>query len=163
MVNILLILSGGVFCGFLFATDFVHVVRELVLDRIDKFNQLQDLVGTVHQRTFWRSLSIVWNMMVMNCKQMLNGHLVPKENGMYELSCVIKGRLHKIMFTPHRGPLDVLMIMDENRVDCTEEILPFILSHKATVLTPGMLNKKGVVFVYDDKEVAFGEHDVVGM
>lgn len=146
-----------------FATDFSHVVRETFITRRLEYLQLNELVRTTgSEGVHRRSLNLIWKKLVFNFKQTLNGHIQSREGGSYEITCVVKGRLYKMLVIPHRGPLNVSQILDENEADITDEFLPYLLAHKTHKITPHMFGKEKVTLVMIDGErETFSEKDEI--
>jgi hypothetical protein len=59
-------------------------------------------------------------------KQLLNGNVKKLDNKTFEVSYVIHGHLYKMIVIPKRGPNDYVLITDENKIDVSDIIIPYM-------------------------------------
>lgn len=155
-MTLLLLISSAAVAGLLYVTDAFHVCRESWTD----FQSLNSLVRTTgdHQ-VIRRSMSLIAQKMLFNIKQTFNHHVQRLECGSYEITCMIKGKTYKMKVIPHRGPIDVVRVVDENDKDISTEFIPYLLSHKTQRVSPKLFGREKVVLIFLDNSHQVFEHD----
>jgi hypothetical protein len=116
---------GALFCYFGGHT----IVKEAVVTRYRKFRRVNKLVETKYKTIgaiIWISCHMIAKMYWINFLQWLNKSLVCIEDGKIILSYVVNGKLYKDVITTGKGPSRVMVVIDENSNDASDEVIPFM-------------------------------------
>ena len=120
----------GTFFGTLFyKIDGYNILKEYISIKKNKLKNLYNLVSTRHSSKFiivFISIEMLLQAFYQSLVQYLDNSVKKIGKNKYELKYVINGKLYKKIIIPERGPLPIICITNENNVDVTEYILPYI-------------------------------------
>lgn len=130
MLNYLFLTISTIFVGRLFyKIDAYNVLKEYLIIKKEKLKRLYNLVATRHTSSViitFISIEMLLQAFYQSLVQYLDNSIKKIGKNKYELKYVINGKLYKKIIIPERGPLPVILIMNEKNEDVTEQILPYI-------------------------------------
>ena len=74
----------------------------------------------------WISFLMVLESLYLKLVTYLNNSIKKIDKNKYEVSYVINGKIYKMVTSPSRGPVPIVQIINENNIDVTEHILPYM-------------------------------------
>jgi hypothetical protein len=74
----------------------------------------------------WISFLMVCESFYLKLITYLNNSVKKIDKNKYEVSYVINGKIYKMVSSPARGPILIIRILNENNIDVTDHILPYI-------------------------------------
>ena len=97
--------------------------------------------------------------------QYFNKTVIYKGNNEYIITYVIKGKIHKMVVKPNRGPSKVLLVSDEKQEDVSDLVFSYLGPeenfHKY-MFTPKFFNSKELVFeLSNGNEKIFTENEII--
>jgi hypothetical protein len=117
---------------------------------------------------FYVSLSMIAKMYKMLFFQWINNSIEIINKKQVVISYILNGTLYKFLVYKRNGPLDILMIIDENRTDVTDQILPFYGPNQnwhGQKFKPDFWKKKLLIFKFNngEKDVLFNRDDIISI
>jgi hypothetical protein len=99
--------------------------------------------------------------------QKLNKSVKKIDRTTFELTYVINGKLYRMRVRPKRGPSPVMQISNEEQIDVTDQVLPYMGPsydwHKNT-FSPNCFGHQTLVFEFSDgSETTFEEKSTVSL
>jgi hypothetical protein len=74
-----------------------------------------------------KSIQLLITYILTNMKQKYTGTLKRIDNTkMYELTYIINNKLYKQVINPQRGPKQIISILDQDKLDVTKIIMPYL-------------------------------------
>jgi hypothetical protein len=133
-----------------------------------KFKKINNLVSTNYTGYFkilWISMYMVNQALWISMVQYLNTTVSKIDRHSYRVTYVIKGKTYIMVVKPSRGPSRVLLISDENQLDVSHIIFPYLgpkENFHGGMYTPKFFNKKELVFeLSNGDEKIFLENDLL--
>ena len=130
MISYLLITVPTLLLSALFLKlDGINILSEYIRVRQNKLKSLYDLVATRHNSRFmivFISAKMLSQSFYQSLVQYLDNSVTKIDKNKYELKYIINGKLYKKIIIPERGPIPVISVINENGLDVTEEILPYM-------------------------------------
>jgi hypothetical protein len=124
----------------------------LVKEKYYRFKELNSIVS-INQKNKIKSLYIsilmIFEMFRVSFIQYLIKSIECRDKKNIILSYSLKGHLYKMILVPKKGPSSISIITDENNIDVTNEILPFLGPQEDWhnhIFTPKYWNKKSLRF-----------------
>lgn len=77
-------------------------------------------------RKLHTSLGIICTVIAVYIRQYLNKNIKKLDNKTFEISYVIHGHLYKMVVIPKRGPNEYVLITDDNGIDISDIIVPYM-------------------------------------
>jgi hypothetical protein len=102
--------------------DFLNI-------KYNKWISLNNLVSSQHNSKIMIkiiSLQMIFKSLYLSFIQYMNNSIIKIDKNSYELSYIIHGKLYKMIIKPIRGPVPILCVTNENNIDITEQILPYL-------------------------------------
>lgn len=153
---------------FLFYIDGHKIVSNVIVNKYRRWRSLNNLVATRNSGCIlisWISFTMICQAFYISLIQYLNNSVKKINRNSYEISYVINGKMYKMIVTPLRGPAPILQISNENQVDLTDEILPYLgpnYNWHHRQFYPHFFNSKTLIFeLSDGTERTFSEEDHV--
>ena len=82
----------------------------------------------------------------------------------YEINCVMKGKMHIFRFKVDAGPGKILQISDDNMIDITHQIEPYLNAEVVEIMkvTPHNFNQK-IIYIekFDGDNVTIKENEYI--
>jgi hypothetical protein len=133
-----------------------------------KFIKINKLVSTNYKGCFnilWISLYMVSQALWISMIQYLNSTIIQIDRNTYRVTYVIKGKTYMMIVRPNRGPSKVLLVSDENQIDVSHIVFPYIGPNEnfnGEIYTPKFFNKKELIFeLSNGQEKCYSEHDLI--
>ena len=117
----------GAFC--IYRSICGDVIKDAVSVRIGRWRQLNKLVATTENnrmKVVFISFKLIFRTIYVVLIQYMNNSVRRLDNKTYELTYVIKGRMYKMIVTPKRGPIPILLIINDLGEDVTNHVLPYM-------------------------------------
>jgi hypothetical protein len=143
--------------GIILGTIFYK--RETITEKYSKFKSLNKLVGTRYKniaKIICVSLSMIIKMYWIQFLQWCNKSIEYIDNKNVVLTYVLQGKTYKINLKMKRGPSPILLVLDQNNNDITEQVLPYLGPEQNwhnKEYTPSYFEKESITF-----ELCNGEH-----
>ena len=102
--------------------DFLNI-------KYNKWISLNNLVSSQHNSKIMIkiiSLQMIFKSLYLSFIQYMNNSIIKIDKNSYELSYIVHGKLYKMIIKPIRGPVPILCVTNENNIDITEQILPYL-------------------------------------
>jgi len=134
--------------------DGPAIVHNSVSDSYTGWKRLNELVSTQEKsviRTAGISASMIAETLWTSALNYLNSTVKQVNKNTIEVSYVCNGRLYKMVVTPQRGPNPIVKITDENGLDVTARILPYLGPRRDwhhSHLTPHFFGCKELTFEF---------------
>jgi|UniRef100_A0A6C0J1T9 hypothetical protein len=145
---------------------FTHFKNEIV-NTYQDWKSLNRLVASNPNTRFvyLESIKIVFNAKYLKFTQYLNNSSKKIDKKTYLVTYYIEGKQYKMLVKPKKGPNPILKILDENEIDITQEILPYMgpnLNWHNYPVTPDFFNKKNISFEYNNQnKLTFNYTDII--
>ena len=140
----------------------------IVLEKYKKFRNLNGLVATRTKgccKITCISLQMIFKMLWINFLQWANNTVQIHHKGSTVLSYVLHGNLYKILIKHKKGPKPVLMVLDHDGEDVTQEVIPYMGTDGAwhgVTYQPSFWGKKMLIFeMASGEQKKFGEHEPI--
>ena len=152
------------FYNVVFNFDSIH---KKILFYKGKFQRLNNLVSKKHDSKlmiWYCSIVIIIKDQYLKFLQYIDNRVVKINKNLYEISYIINDKHYKMLVNPEKGPKPYSKIFDENDIDITDEIQPYIGPcndfHKFKI-TPNHLSKKKIIIhkyngdrdIFEDEEI----------
>jgi hypothetical protein len=155
----------------LFNTQIPVITKNVLTNKYNQFKELGELVSTQYKSpymVFYVSLSMIAKMYKMLFFQWINNSIEIINKKQVIVSYILNGTLYKFLVDKRNGPLDILMIIDENRTDVTDQILPFYGPNQnwhGQKFKPDFWKKKLLIFKFNnaEKDVLFNRDDIISI
>ena len=155
----------------LFNTQIPVITKNVLTNKYNQFKELCELVSTQYKSpymVFYVSLSMIAKMYKMLFFQWINNSIEIINKKQVVVSYILNGSLYKFLVYKRNGPLDILMIIDENRTDVTDQILPFYGPNQnwhGQKFKPDFWKKKLLIFKFNngEKDVLFNRDDIISI
>jgi hypothetical protein len=108
---------------------YKNQISEFVIIKYNKWLSLNNLVSSQYNSSIMIkiiSLQMIFKSLYLSFIQYMNNSLIKIDKNSYELSYIVHGKLYKMIIKPIRGPVPILCVTNENNVDITDEILPYL-------------------------------------
>lgn len=105
------------------------ILKEYMYIKYNKWKKLKSLISTTESNKYKiiiASMNIVMKTLYISFIQYMNNSVHNLDRKTFELKYVIEGKLYKMLIVPTRGPAPVLQVSNENSIDVTDEILPYM-------------------------------------
>ena len=149
-------------------TQLPTIVKNTVMEKYTKFRSLNTLVETQHKNIcmiFWVSVSMICKMYWILFLQWLNTSIEFIDKKHVIISYVLHGRIYKFVSKKHKGPSNIIAVLDENKVDVTDIILPFYGPNEDwhnQKLTPEFWDQKLLIFELSTGDIkTFQKHQKI--
>jgi hypothetical protein len=152
-------------------TQIPTITKNVITSKYNQFRELNELVSTQYkspQMIFYVSLSMILKMYRMAFFQYLNNSIEYINKKKIIVSYIINGVIYKFVVNKRKGPSDILMIIDENRSDVTDEILPFYGPNQnwhGETFKPEFWKKEHLIFKFNngEKDIIFYKNDNINI
>ena len=131
---------------------------KFVKNKYKKIKNLTKLVSSVEKNNLlilYGVLKLIFFNYYILLTQYLNKNVKQINSKTYELSYVINNKLYKNIITIKRGPQPILQIINDENIDVTEQVLPYLGPcydwHKNDI-TPKILGYKNLTFIVNDEQ-----------
>jgi len=129
-----------------------HLKNELI-DTYQNWKSLNRLVASDPNTRFvyLESIKIVFSAKYLKFTQYINNSSQKIDKKTYLVTYYIEGKQYKMIIKPKKGPNPLLRILDENELDITQEILPYMgpnFNWHNHHVSPDFFNKKSISFEY---------------
>jgi hypothetical protein len=147
------IITCVIFSGFFVYLDGYKIVKNVLNTKYNKFRQINRLVATNHKGTcniLWISICLVFKALWINIIQNLNNTVIYLGENNYLITYSVKGVVYKMIVKPPRGPKKFLYIYDENKIDVSDLLFPYLGpddNFHGKKYTPKFFDKQQLVFV----------------
>tara|TARA_Y100000389_G_C17412106_1_gene491544 strand:+ start:234 stop:734 length:501 start_codon:yes stop_codon:yes gene_type:complete len=136
---------------------FVNI-KEKIKYYYQRWNTLNRLVASNKNNrfTYINSLRIIIISIYLNMLQKFKHNAVKIDKKTYELTYCLDDKTYKMLFKVKRGPNPILKILDENDLDVTSELLPYIgpnYDWHNFKISPKFFNKKTIKFIKQNEEI----------
>lgn len=156
--------------GFLFfAFNGHNITKNYIVTKYRKFRKVNKLVETKYKTIgmiLWVSISMIAKMYWLEFLQWANTSINYKNKSVI-ISYTVNGKLYKIETKIKKGPDSVLLVMDENLEDITDEITPFLGINEdwhQNSFTPSFWNRKSLTFELDSgQHKTFLENEIINL
>jgi hypothetical protein len=136
--------------------DGHNITYKAITDNYEKWTDLKSLVST-NQKNKAKVIYICFKMigiaLWISFLQYINTSVKKLDRNIYEMRYVVNGRLYKMVVIPKRGPTPVLQISNDEDIDVTSQILPYMgpqYDWHNNKLTPKFFNYKTLTFQLSD-------------
>jgi hypothetical protein len=132
MIKYITLLLSTLTFGLFYKIDGHNIFYNYASHKYSEWKRLNNLVSTQHKSKFIVtivSLKMVGEALYQSLVQYLDNSVVKINKNTYTVSYVINGKLYKTVIIPKRGPLPVLSVENENNLDVTHEVLPYLGPH----------------------------------
>lgn len=148
---------------FLSIASVIIIFRKNITDKYERFNNLYDVVSLHNNNRFtilYHTVNILYKSIiisVLNYDCCRNNRVKKIERNLWEITYEINGKKYKMLVRPDRGPSYIRKIYDNNNIDITDYIHPYLGPnndfHKSDILTPEFFNLKSIVIEKNDGHV----------
>lgn len=104
-------------------------VANVVISKYKRLQALKQLVSTRYRTNFmilWVCFSMIAKMFWLQFLQWSNTTVQHLDKKTVIVSYVLNGKLYKLAISPHKGPPDILLVLDDTDEDITDLVLPFL-------------------------------------
>lgn len=142
----------------IYSFDGHTILKDAVLTRYRRFRQLNQLVGTRYKTIssiLWVSCCMVAKMYWINFLHWANNSIEYLDHKTAVISYILNGKLYRMVVTPKRGPINVLLVTDDGQNDVSDIVIPFMGPNHdwhGREYTPSFWKKNSLTF-----ELASGE------
>jgi hypothetical protein len=150
--------------GFIYKIDGFNTAKEIIVDKYTRFRELNKLVKTQHDNpvtVLFVSIGMVAKMYWMNFIQWADNSLEKIDRKTVVISYIINGKLHKILVRVKKGPENIILVLDENDNDVSEEVIPYIGHNDGWNLSPKFWKRNKLVFKLSNGDTKTFERDQV--
>lgn len=152
----------------IYAFDGHTIVKEAVVTKYKRFRQLNRLVETRYKTigmVVWVSLSMVAKMYWLNFLHWANNSIEHIDHKTVVFSYVLNGKLYRMVVRPRRGPTNVLLVVDDQSNDVSDDVLPFMGPNQdwhGKEFTPSFWHNKSLTFeLATGEQKTFTEHQKI--
>ena len=125
IISAVISFSIGIFVKY----EYTKTCCDILIKKYNGWKRLNKLVSTKYKSP----LMINWISFIMVCESLylkiilyLNNSVKKLDKNKYEVSYIINGKFYKMVTTTARGPIPVIQIMNEDNIDVTEYIIPYM-------------------------------------
>jgi hypothetical protein len=140
------------------------IICDAVTVRYRKWKKLNNLVAMTEKNNrvvIWTSLKMLLHAMYISFLQYMNNTVRRIDNKTYEVTYVIDGKMYKMIVKPKRGPTPVLQVSNEEQLDVTNTIIPYMgpeYNWHRVKLSPQFFGYKSLTFeLMDGSEQTYEE------
>ena len=108
---------------------YKNKIYDFLIIKYNKWISLNNLVSSQHNSKIMIkiiSLQMIFKSLYLSFIQYMNNSIIKIDKNSYELSYIVHGKLYKMIIKPIRGPIPILCVTNENNIDITEQILPYL-------------------------------------
>ena len=108
---------------------YKNKIYDFLIIKYNKWISLNNLVSSQHNSKIMIkiiSLQMIFKSLYLSFIQYMNNSIIKIDKNSYELSYIVNGKLYKMIIKPIRGPIPILCVKNENNIDITEQILPYL-------------------------------------
>ena len=108
---------------------YKNKIYDFLIIKYNKWISLNNLVSSQHNSKIMIkiiSLQMIFKSLYLSFIQYMNNSIIKIDKNSYELSYIVHGKLYKMIIKPIRGPVPILCVTNENNIDITEQILPYL-------------------------------------
>ncbi len=116
-------------CGIIIGYFFTNNIYEFIKQKHHKWKRLNNLVSSKHKNIIminWISLCMLIESKYIDFLQYINKTFKKLDKNTYEITYSVNGKIYKMIVKPSRGPNIISKIVDQNNIDVTKEILPYL-------------------------------------
>lgn len=140
------------------------IIYDAVTVRYKKWKKLNNLVALTEKNNrvvIWTSLKMLLHAMYISFLQYMNNTVRKIDRKIYEVTYVIDGKMYKMIVKPKRGPAPVLQVSNEEQLDVTSTIIPYMgpeYNWHHNKLSPQFFGYKSLTFeLMDGSEQTYEE------
>jgi hypothetical protein len=157
MFYIAILTSISLVTSYLYYTGKILIFKQKVEYYYERWKTLNALVSCNNNNrfTYIRSLRIIIIAIYLNILQKINNKVLKIDKKTYELTYHLEDKTYKMLFKVKRGPVPISKIFDENQLDVTEEILPYLgpnYDWHNFKITPSFFGKKSLTFIKQNED-----------
>jgi hypothetical protein len=121
-----------IFFAITFSTIYFYSKNDISTYFISKYNKwlsLNNLVSSKYNSKIMIeiiSIKMFLKSLYLSFIQYMNNSLIKIDKNSYQLSYIVNGKLYKMVIKPTRGPVPILCVINENNLDITDEIIPYL-------------------------------------
>lgn len=141
--------------------DAFSITKNKVVEKYTQFRQLNKLVSTQYKTIgmiLYVSVCMILKMYWMNFLQWSNNTIENIDKKTVVISYIINGKLYKLLVKHKKGPNSILLILDENNNDISDDIIPYLGPNENwhnNEFKPSFWNKDKIIF-----ELSCGERKI---
>ena len=156
MFPYILLTIGILFLSFLYRIEAHLVLGDAAVTKYRRWRSLNQLVSTTEKnnvRIVWISFKMVMHTLYIAFLQYTNSSVRKLDRKTYELTYVINGKMYKMIVIPKRGPAPVLQISNNEEIDVTDQVLPYMgprYDWHGTRLAPQFFGHQSLTFELGD-------------
>lgn len=164
--NMWLILLS-VFIVFCYKFDIHKICYNNYIHYSKKLKKLNNLVKTTYSNQFmiiFVMIKMILKMIYIVLWQYLNRSIAHVGDNRYVISYVISGKLYKFYVTVEKGPSNIIMVLDEDDNDITEDFKMFygpMGNFHGNSHTACDFAKKSLTIITDDNEHVFHSGQII--
>lgn len=144
--------------------EYPKYCYDLIIKKYNSWKRLNKLVSTKHKSHLminWISFLMVCESSYLKLITYLNNSVKKIDKNKYEVSYVINGKLYKMVTSTARGPVPILQILNEDNIDVTEYIIPYMGPNNDwhnKKYFPDFFNYKSLIFELSNGERKIFNH-----
>jgi len=144
--------------GIIFEYEYPKMCYDMIIKKYNGWKRLNNLVSTKYKSPWmirWVSMLMVFESLYLKLIVYLNNSVKKIDKNKYEVSYVINGKIYKMVTTTARGPIPVIQILNEDNIDVTEHIAPYMGPNNDwhnRKYFPNFFNYKLLIFEMSDGE-----------
>ena len=152
----------------LYTAGFFETIINISNQRLKRLKNLHRLVSTRHKGIIliiYHSIILLLKTLYSSIVTYLNNNVKKIGNSdNYLITFTIKGKLYKLIINSPRGAenINILQVVDNNYLDITDELTPFIRTSKNIInITPNILGYKNIEILSDSNNLQFESNDII--
>jgi len=136
----------------------IYYSKNIIRKKWSKWIALNKLMSQRTQNKYliiWYSLCMIYKIIWLSMVQYLNNTVVCIGKNKHEVSYVINGKLYKFHTSTHRGPVPILQIINNDDIDVTKLVLPYMgpqFKGHGIIPTPHLLGYSSLTFEMSNGE-----------
>ena len=129
------LLFGTFLTSILYSIDAHTIMKNRTITTYNRYKQLKNIMNMTNTNTLttkkkciilYKGFFLISKILYASFLQYINTNMRIVSPNVYEITYVIKGRMHKLIIKYPRGPPPVMQIINDKEEDVTDVVIPYM-------------------------------------